>query len=197
MGHVLPVVATASVVGIGMAAGFAHTHAAAVRAGQTGWLAWADAVVIELMALVAGWQLVQAHRAGHSGVFPGVVMVVAFVVQMGSQVSGAPRTPAGWLFAALPALGALVTVKLLMQARAHAASRGAEETPPVRHVDSVREPRPAPEPAASPKLEPAPVEPAPVVGSEVVTVGDHAASKATLSGVTSGSPVVTQWPPPQ
>lgn len=113
-------VVTVGVVAVGMAAGFVHTHAAAVRAGQTGWLAWADAVVVELLVVVAGWQLHYRRRVGGSLRFPGVVMVAAFTVQMGSQVSGAPATPAGWLFAALPALGALLIIKMSMGSRPEA-----------------------------------------------------------------------------
>lgn len=161
-----PWLVTAAVVGIGMAAGFAHTHAAAVRAGQTGWLAWADAVVIELMTLVAGWQVFLAHRAGRSAVFPGTVMVVAFVIQMGAQVSGAPATFAGWLFAAIPALGALVLVKLVMHGRA-AETPVDDRVDPVR-VDAVREAHRA-EPASPPAPE------------LVAAVPDR--------------PVLAQWPP--
>jgi peptidoglycan/LPS O-acetylase OafA/YrhL len=99
---------------IGAAAGFSHTHQAAFDSGQHGWLAWADAVVIELMALVAALK-VRSTR-GHSW-FPLVVMVGAFVAQMAAQVAEAPHTVAGWLFAATPALGFLIVVKLVLMGR--------------------------------------------------------------------------------
>jgi hypothetical protein len=117
---------TVTVAAIGAAAGFTHTHDAAVRAGQTGWLAWADAVVIECMALVAGWQLHRDRKAGRPTRFPAVVLVVAVLIQMGAQVSGAPATPAGWLFAAVPALACLVIVKLAMRSTASVAEQPAE-----------------------------------------------------------------------
>jgi hypothetical protein len=104
---------TAVVVVIGAAAGFIHTHDAARAAGQVGWLAWADAVVIECLVVVAGYQMHRYRKAGQPVGFPASVLVVAFLVQMGAQVSGAARTPAGWLFAAMPARGCLGVIKLV------------------------------------------------------------------------------------
>jgi hypothetical protein len=104
--------------GIGAAAGFSHTHDWAVRNGQVGWLAWADAVVIECMAVVAGFEIKRDRSSGRVSkrlTLPVVVLAVSFVVQMAAQVSAAPLTPAGWLLAATPALGFLVVVKLVMR----------------------------------------------------------------------------------
>lgn len=146
------VVVTVVVASIGAAAGFAHTHAAAVRAGQVGWLAWADAVVIECLVVVSGYQLYRYRKAGQSVRFPATVLLVAFVVQMGAQVSGAPRTPAGWLFAAMPALGCLVTLKLVCRRLDPA------DLSPSRTVEAsvVRDDRPV-------------IEPAPAVHARMVT----------------------------
>ncbi|MPY83499.1 MAG: DUF2637 domain-containing protein [Actinophytocola sp.] len=103
--------------GIGAAAGFKHTHDWAVHHGQTGWLAWADAVVIEGIAVVAGFEIHRDHRLGRTRQisFPMVVLAAGVCVQMAAQVALAERTPAGWLLAAMPALGFLVVVKLLMR----------------------------------------------------------------------------------
>jgi hypothetical protein len=97
---------------IGAAAGFTHTHDWAVQAGQEGWLAWADAVVIECMAVVAGLEL---HRNPSKPRFPIAVMVGSFLLQMVSQVALAQATPQGWILAATPALGFLITAKLVMR----------------------------------------------------------------------------------
>lgn len=137
------VAVTAVVAVIGAAAGFTHTHDAALVAGQAGWLAWADAVVIECLVIVAGYQMHRYRKAGQRIGFPVTVLVVAFLVQMGAQVSGAPRTAAGWLFAAMPALGCLVVIKLV--------SRSIEPAnhAPTRTVEAavVRDERTAIEPA--------------------------------------------------
>lgn len=101
--------------GIGAAAGFSHTHDWAAAHGQTGWLAWADAIVIEGMAVVAGFEVHRDHQASRSARLPLTVLVVAFLVQMTAQVAQAEPTPAGWLLAAMPALGFLTVVKLAMR----------------------------------------------------------------------------------
>ena len=103
--------------GIGAAAGFTHTHNWADHHGQHGWLAWADAVVIEGITTVAGFEIRRDHQAGRRAPvsLPIVVLVVGFLVQMAAQVAEAERTPAGWLLAAMPALGFLTVVKLLMR----------------------------------------------------------------------------------
>jgi hypothetical protein len=131
----------AVVAGIGAAAGFTHTHQAAWNAGQHGWLAWADAVAIECMAVVAGARIARETREGaRFPVFPTVVLVVSVIVQMGAQVATAPKTFAGWLFAAIPALACLVIVKFAMR------------QPALRRPD-VAVPDEKPQAEAAPRLE--------------------------------------------
>jgi hypothetical protein len=101
--------------GIGAAAGFTHTHNWAANHGQTGWLAWATAVVIEGIAIVAGIEIHHDRATGRPYRFPMIVLVFGVLVQMTAQVAEAERTPAGWLVAAMPALGFLAVVKLLMR----------------------------------------------------------------------------------
>lgn len=101
--------------GIGAAAGFTHTHNWAASNGQTGWLAWATAVVIEGMAIVAGFEIHHDRATGRSYTFPAIVLVFGVAVQMTAQVAKAEPSPAGWLVAAMPALGFLAVVKLLMR----------------------------------------------------------------------------------
>lgn len=101
--------------GIGAAAGFTHTHDWAANHGQTGWLAWATAVVIEGIAIVAGIEIHHDRAAGRPFTFPMIVLVFGVLVQMTAQVAEAERSPAGWLVAAMPALGFLAVVKLLMR----------------------------------------------------------------------------------
>jgi hypothetical protein len=115
VGIVVPTLITLGLAGIGAAAGFRHTHDWAVSNGQTGWFAWADAVVIECMCLVAGFEIHKDRQAGRSARFPLTVLVIGFGIQMTAQVAEAKPTPAGWLLAATPALGFLVVVKLLMR----------------------------------------------------------------------------------
>lgn len=101
--------------GIGAAAGFTHTHDWAANHGQEGWLAWATAVVIEGIAIVAGIEIHHDRAAGRPFTFPMIVLVFGVLVQMTAQVAEAEPSPAGWLVAAMPALGFLAVVKLLMR----------------------------------------------------------------------------------
>ncbi|HVV09223.1 DUF2637 domain-containing protein [Amycolatopsis sp.] len=154
--------------GIGAAAGFTHTHDWAVHNGQAGWLAWADAVVIEGMAIVAGFELHRDHRrsGGRLITFPAVVLVAGITIQMAAQVALAPRTPAGWLLAAMPALGFLVVVKLLMR---RAPTDTPDSTPAA--VEAAPEPVSAsaqPEPAAPEIRRPNPEPPSPAETTAVL-----------------------------
>lgn len=180
------VLITAGVGLIGAAAGFTHTHDAAVRAGQTGWLAWADAVVIECMVIVAGLQLAKERKAGKSGGLPMVVLVVAFLIQMGAQVSGAPMTFDGWLFAAIPALGCLVVVKFAFRA----AGDKPEKQEPV-------EAPPAPVAAVSTswEQESVPADPFPEITSSVVADVPEPRPEPPTAAVPTPAPVAPAWPP--
>jgi hypothetical protein len=142
----LRVLITVALGGIGGAAGFTHTHDWAIHHGQTGWLAWADAIVIECLAIVAGFEVARDHHRGTTRriTFPLVVLVAALGVQMAAQVALAEPSPAGWLVAAMPALGFLVVVKLLM--------RRTLEPAPMQAPATTTTPQPvpvAPEPAAT------------------------------------------------
>lgn len=117
--------------GIGAAAGFEHTHAWAEANGQEGWLAWADAVVIESMAVIAALELRRDPGASWRSL-PVLVLVGAFLLQMTAQVAMAPKTPEGWVLAATPALGFLLIVKLVMRRRPVVTPVLVDEPPGIR-----------------------------------------------------------------
>ena len=102
---------------IGAAAGagsFTHVHDVAATHGQTGWLAWADAVVLELMSIASGLELRRRKRCHAPVRFPMTVMMTAVVLSLSAQVIQAEQTAVGWVAAAIPALGFLVMVKLAL-----------------------------------------------------------------------------------
>jgi hypothetical protein len=102
---------------IGGAAGagsFRHVHDVAAAHGQAGWLAWADAVVLELMSVASGLELRRRKRAHESTRFPAAVMSVSVVLSLSAQVVEAERSVIGWVAAAIPALGFLVMVKIAL-----------------------------------------------------------------------------------
>ncbi|MTD53884.1 DUF2637 domain-containing protein [Amycolatopsis pithecellobii] len=144
MADVIRMLVTVVLGGIGGAAGFTHTHDWAVHHGQTGWIAWADAVVIEGIAIVAGFEVQRDHRrrTGRTLTFPMLVLVAGFGIQMTAQVALAEPTPSGWLLAAMPALGFLVVVKLLLRRTPSEHEQKSTETP----TAATPEPRPEPAP---------------------------------------------------
>jgi hypothetical protein len=96
------------------AASFTHVHNLATAHGQGGWLAWADAVVLELMSGASGLEIRWCKRQHKSVRFPAVVLVCAVTLSIAAQVVEAERSVIGWLAAALPALGFLVMVKIAL-----------------------------------------------------------------------------------
>ncbi|MFE7868750.1 DUF2637 domain-containing protein [Micromonospora humida] len=96
------------------AASFTHVHNVAAAHGQPGWLAWADAIVLELMSIASGLELRRRKRAQVSAVFPGTVLACAVALSLAAQVVEAEPSPIGWTAAAVPALGFLVMVKIAL-----------------------------------------------------------------------------------
>ena len=96
------------------AASFTHVHNVAAAHGQPGWLAWADAIVLELMSIASGLELRRRKRAHTSTVFPAVVLACAVTLSLAAQVVEAEPSPIGWIAAAVPALGFLVMVKIAL-----------------------------------------------------------------------------------
>ncbi|WP_247662278.1 DUF2637 domain-containing protein [Micromonospora sp. U21] len=135
------------------AASFRHVHDVAAAHGQPGWLAWADAVVLELTSIAAGLELRRHRRSGTSVAFPATVLTVAVFLSLAAQVVEAEASAIGWIAAALPALGFLTMVKIAL-GRADPAppERTARPTqvapgPPLiadAAVPDTREPVPAP-----------------------------------------------------
>lgn len=96
------------------AASFTHVHNVAAAHGQPGWLAWADAIVLELMSIASGLELRRRKRAHTSTVFPATVLACAVTLSLAAQVVEAEPTIIGWIAAAVPALGFLVMVKIAL-----------------------------------------------------------------------------------
>ncbi|MCZ7420585.1 DUF2637 domain-containing protein [Verrucosispora sp. WMMA2121] len=105
------------------AASFTHVRDVAAAHGQPGWLAWADAIVLELMSIASGLELRRRKRASVSVVFPATVLACAVTLSLAAQVVEAEPSPIGWIAAAVPALGFLVMVKIAL-------GYTAESTPP-------------------------------------------------------------------
>jgi hypothetical protein len=128
---------------IGLAAGagsFTHVHDVAAAHGQQGWLAWADAVVLELMSIASGLELRRRKRAGTSVAFPAAVLAVAVVLSLGAQVIDAEQSPVGWIAAAIPALGFLVMVKIALSHAGASAAVSLDSAPEDRIAEPSQDP---------------------------------------------------------
>ncbi|GAA4736646.1 hypothetical protein [Phytohabitans rumicis] len=90
-----------------------------------GWLAWADAVTLELMSIASGLEIRRRHRMGRPVWFASTVLICAVALSLAAQVVEAEPSVIGWLAAALPALGFLAMVKLAL-ARTAAQAESAE-----------------------------------------------------------------------
>jgi hypothetical protein len=114
---VVQVVIMLAIGGAAGAGSFRHVHDVAAAHGQVGWLAWADAVVLELMSIASGLELRRRKRCHVSVGFPAAVMVAAVALSLSAQVVEAERSVVGWIAAAIPALGFLVMVKIALLGR--------------------------------------------------------------------------------
>jgi hypothetical protein len=100
--------------GMAGAASFVHIHDVTVQHGQPSWIGWANAVVIELMSIVAGLEIRRRKRASHAVGSVVAVLLVAVGISLAAQVATAQPSVWGWVVAALPALGLLAVVKIVL-----------------------------------------------------------------------------------
>lgn len=113
-------------------ASFTHVHNVASNHGQSGWLAWADAVVLELMSIASGLELRRRKRAGIATTFPAVVLGCAVALSLAAQVVEAEASLIGWIAAAIPALGFLVMVKIALGHTSAEPSPDSDQHLPIR-----------------------------------------------------------------
>jgi hypothetical protein len=109
-------------------ASWSHVVDLAARHGQPGWLAIADAAVLETMAVSMGLEVRRRRREQASTAFAVAVLGAAVVLQLSAQVAQAQRTFWGWTMAALPAVGFLVLAKAAIT-RDHASAESDDPSP--------------------------------------------------------------------
>jgi hypothetical protein len=129
------------------AASFTHVHNVAASHGQPGWLAWADAIVLELMSIASGLELRRRRREHTATGFPAIVLGCAVVLSLAAQVVEAEPSPIGWTAAAIPALGFLVMVKVAL---GHAG--GPSDLPPSTRDDTAVRAESGDRPSADPTV---------------------------------------------
>ncbi|MBM0224501.1 DUF2637 domain-containing protein [Micromonospora sp. ATA51] len=154
------------------AASFTHVHDVAAAHGQPGWLAWADAIVLELTSIAAGLELRRNRRLGKSIAFPATMLTAAVLLSLAAQVVEAEASVIGWIAAALPALGFLAMVKIALGR--------ADPTP------------------SHPSVRPAPAEPGPPLSVDASVPEHRGPAPVTAAAVqdrTTTIPAVVDQPP--
>jgi hypothetical protein len=123
------------------AASFTHVHDVAVAHGQPHWIGWADATVVELMSIALGLELRRRARTHRPTSFVLGALLFFVLTSLAAQVVEAEPSVTGWLAAALPAIGFLVLVKVVLSRTAtttvatSAAAPDAGSAP--EHIDRV------------------------------------------------------------
>ena len=107
-----------AVAGMAGAASFTHVHDWTMHnspAGTGNWFGWANAMVSELIPLAAGLEARRRIRHyGTAGAYPIVLIVAAVALSLTGQFAEATHSISGWLISAVPALGFLALVKLVL-----------------------------------------------------------------------------------
>jgi hypothetical protein len=104
--------------GMAGAASFTHVHDWTMHNSPPGtgnWFGWANAMVSELIPLAAGLEARRRiHTYGQAGAYPIVLIVAAVALSLTGQFAEATHSLSGWLISAVPALGFLALVKLVL-----------------------------------------------------------------------------------
>ncbi len=140
--QVLIMLAVAAMAG---AASFRHVHDWTMHNSPPGtgdWFGWANAMVSELIPLAAGLEARRRHRLyGTAGAYPIALIIAAVALSLTGQLAEAKPGLSGWVISAVPALGFLALVKLVLSGpTTPATAPPAAPVPVVQLVDEHREP---------------------------------------------------------
>ncbi|WP_433351696.1 DUF2637 domain-containing protein [Microtetraspora malaysiensis] len=109
-----PVVVLAAIAGAGS---FTHIRDTAAASGQSGWMAWAVAVCVDLTCVMAARERQRDKKTGRVRrgcvSWPTLVLVAGIVLSLAANLHQADATVWGWLTAATPAGAFLVAVSML------------------------------------------------------------------------------------
>ncbi|WP_067806497.1 DUF2637 domain-containing protein [Actinomadura formosensis] len=158
-----PVVVLAAIAAAGS---FTHIRDTATQHGQTGWMAWAIAVCIDLTCVMAAGERQRDKRTGRATgrlSWPTVVLVGGVLLSLAANLAQADPSVWGWITAGTPAGAFLVAVSMLERRKVdprpavHPSPRPAADVPPV--PDSSGHPSPSSSPSGSSAASPSPSSP--------------------------------------
>jgi hypothetical protein len=148
---VMQAVIMLAVAGMAGAASFTHVHDWTMHnspAGTGNWFGWANAMVSELIPLAAGLEARRRVRTyGQAGAYPIVLIVAAVALSLTGQFAEATHSLSGWLISAVPALGFLALVKLVLSSPRPTTTTNrtlANEPAPIAVTPVTHEPMPTP-----------------------------------------------------
>ncbi|MEU0565173.1 DUF2637 domain-containing protein [Nonomuraea sp. NPDC005983] len=99
------------------AGSFTHIRDTASEHGQSGWMAWAVAVCIDLTCVMAACERQRDNKTGRRrrGLisWPVLVLTGAIVLSLAANLQQADPTVWGWITAATPAAAFLVAISML------------------------------------------------------------------------------------
>ena len=132
----LVLVAITVVIGVmAGAASFTHMHdwtMANSPAGTPQWFGWANAVVSDLVPLGVGLEVRRRRRHNlRIGAYPISIILAAAALSVAGQLAQAKPSITGWLLAAVPALGFLALVKLVLSSPRPTTATPANEPTPI------------------------------------------------------------------
>lgn len=109
-----PVAVVALIAGAGS---FTHIRDTATEHGQTGWMAWAVAVCVDLTCVMAARERQRDKRTGRTRTglisWPALVLAGGIVLSLAANLAQAHPSVWGWVTAATPAMAFLVAVSML------------------------------------------------------------------------------------
>ncbi|MCW2882525.1 MAG: hypothetical protein JWQ95_6625 [Sphaerisporangium sp.] len=109
-----PILVLAAIAGAGS---FTHIRDTATEHGQSGWMAWAVAVCVDLTCVMAARERQRDKKTGRvrDGLasWPTLVLVAGIVLSLAANLNQADPTAWGWITAATPAGAFLIAVSML------------------------------------------------------------------------------------
>ncbi|MFG1879394.1 DUF2637 domain-containing protein [Sphaerisporangium sp. NPDC049003] len=146
-----PVVVLALIAGAGS---FSHVRQTAIDHGQTGWMAWAVAVCVDLTCVMAARERQRDKETGRRRTgwisWPALVLVAGVVLSLAANLHQAEPSVWGWLTAAIPAAAFLVAISMLER-------RATAPRPETSPLPSIAEPVSAPGPELNDSADPSSV----------------------------------------
>ncbi|WP_289008500.1 DUF2637 domain-containing protein [uncultured Thermomonospora sp.] len=138
-----PVVILALIAGAGS---FTHIRDTAIEAGQTGWMAWAVAVCVDLTCVMAARERQRDKKIGRKRngpiSWPTLVLIGGIVLSLAANLRQAQPTVWGWVTAATPAVAFLVAVSMLERRASGPRPAPADRSAPAPAAAAAPEPVP-------------------------------------------------------